>query len=348
MKHIKKIILSIFIMLFVFILCPVRVLAAGQKSYDNLADLSTDNDKKDYFVWHDKTDDHIYILFYSNVFNLSNTWEGDNHMYDYYGEGFITDDLIKFTKTEAVWDKYNSAYQKDSANIEFVYSTKEIKNTTTNETFLVEGYQSNYKPDNDKKDDTDDNENTSLLSSLWGTVKDIFKSIGEGFSNLINSISNLWLNLKTALSNLGNTIIDGIYNAFISVLQGINKVLETIVNILDKIADTIKEALSFLFVPDSDAVKDSLNKLSQSVKHVFNLDNVDFSAIVSDGKQIEDKHINLYGKDIKIFDSSYIVNFINDYRKYIRAFFALLLILYNINQVMKFTKQGSNTEEADK
>lgn len=336
----KKFLIALFTFLLVFIMCPQTVLAAEQKTYDNLADLSTDTDKKDYFVWHDKTDDHIYILFYSNVFSISNDYHGDNHMYDYYGVGFVTDDLINFTKTEAVWDKYNNTYHTDSSNIEFIYSTKEIKNISTDTVFLTAGYQSSYKPsDNDVKDDTEE-DNSGLLSNLWNTVKDIFKSIGEGFSNLLNSISNLWLNLKTALSNLGNTIIEGLYNAFISILQGINKFLETIVNILDTIADTILNGIKSLFIPEEDYFKDKLYSMEETFITVLGFSVDDFETMLKNfgsEKPVNDVVItyNVAGtqKQLTILDTSFLIDGINFIRPYIRGFIVLLMCFYCLNQI---------------
>lgn len=333
----KKILIALFTFLLVFVMCPQDVLASEQKTYDNLADLSTDDDKKDYFVWHDKTDDHIYILFWSNVFNLSNTWEGDDRMYDYYGIGFITDDLINFTKTEAVWDKYNTTYKNDKTNIEFIYSTKEIKNTSTDTVFLTAGYQSSYTPsDDDKKDDTED-DNSGLLSSLWNTVKDIFKSIGEGFNNVINGISNLWLNLKTALSGWFNDVIENIKNIPSALADWFNDIIEHIKNIPDLILSGIKS----LFVPEEGYLDEKLESLEKKYLGMLGFSVEDFENTLkkfSDEKAIDDVVItyNIGGvqKEITILDTSFLVYGVDFMRPYVRGFIVLLMCFFALDQIM--------------
>lgn len=360
----KKILIALFTFLLVFMMCPQTVLASEQKTYDNLADLSTDNDKKDYFVWHDKTDDHIYILFWSNVFNISNTWEGDDRMYDYYGIGFITDDLINFTKTEAVWDKYNNTYHTDSSNIEFIYSTKEIKNSSTDKTFLTAGYQSSYKPsDNDKKDDTE--EDNGLLSNLWNTVKDIFKIIGEGFANLLNSISNLWLNLKTAFSGWFNDVVENIKNIPSALADWFNKIIDHIKNIpsllsdlwntIKGIPDLILSGLRTLILPDQDyfinkktQIENSFSNLLgfevSSVSEMFNSSNV-----VSTDLSAEEVNYNIHGigaVKVKGFDNSFLVGGINKFKPFIRGFVVLMLVFFNFNNLLNLIGQSSLTSVA--
>lgn len=361
----KKFLIALFTFLLVFLMCPQSVLAAEQKTYDNLADLSTDSDKKDYFVWHDKTDDHIYILFYSNVFNLSNTWEGDDHMYDYYGIGFITDDLINFTKTEAVWDKYNTTYKNDKTNIEFIYSTKEIKNTSTDTVFLTAGYQSSYKPsDNDTKDDTEE-DNSGLLSNLWGTVKDIFKSIGEGVSNILNGISNLWLNLKTALSGWFNDVIENIKNIPSALADWFDKIIDHIKNIpslLSDLWDTVKgipdliiSGLKSLILPDKEyfsnkklQIENSFSSLLgfdvSSVSEMFNSSNV-----VSTDLSAEEVNYNIHGigaVKVKGFDNSFLIGGINKFKPFIRGFVVLMLVFFNFNNLLNLIGQSSLTSAA--
>lgn len=131
-----------------------------------------------------------------------------------------------------------------------------------------------------------------------------------------------------------------------AVLEPINDFLGAIVGFLDTLADLLKEVLSFLFIPDD--FEGSLNKLSTSIKKSFGMENVDFSNIIGEEKAPQNLTINLYGQSMTILDFSYLSNFLNDYRKYIRAFFGLMLILYNINQIMKFTKQSDNTGGEDK
>ncbi len=361
----KKFLIALFTFLLVFLMCPQTVLASSQKTYDNLADLSTDTDKKDYFVWHDKTDDHIYILFYSNVFNISNDYHGDNHMYDYYGIGFITDDLINFTKTEAVWDKYNNTYHTDSSNIEFIYSTKDIKNSSTDKTFLIAGYQSSYKPsDNNKKDDTEE-DNSGLLSNLWGTVKDIFKSIGEGVSNILNGISNLWLNLKTALSGWFNDVIENIKNIPSALADWFNKIIDHIKNIpslLSDLWDTIKgipdliiSGLKSLILPDKDYFSNKKLQIENSFSRLlgFDVSSVseffDSSNVVSTNLEAKEHDYSIHGVGtvkLKAFDNKFLIEGVNKFKPFIRGFVVLMLVFFHLNNILNLIGQASLTSAA--
>lgn len=358
----KKILIALFTFLLVFLMCSQSVLAAEQKTYDNLSDLSTDNDKKDYFIWHDKTDDHIYILFWSNVFSISNDYHGDNHMYDYYGIGFITDDLINFTKTEAVWDKYNNTYHTDSSNIEFIYSTKEIKNISTDTVFLTEGYQSSYKPSDDDKKDNTEEDNSGLLSNLWGTVKDIFKSIGEGFNNVINGISNLWLNLKTALSGWFNDVVENIKNIPSALADWFNKIIDHIKNIpslLSDLWDTVKgipEAINSgfksLILPREDYFDNKKTQIETSFSRLlgFEVSSVselfDSSNIYMQNLEAEehDYFINGIGTvKLKAFDNKFLLAGVNKFKPYIRGFTVLLLVFFSFNNALNLIGQSSIT-----
>ncbi len=132
----------------------------------------------------------------------------------------------------------------------------------------------------------------------------------------------------------------------IAVLQPIHDFLGAIVGFLDTLADLLKEVLSYLFIPQN--FEESLSTLSDSIKKSFGMEDISFDSIIGEEKEFPNITIDLYGQTMTILDASYLVDFINNHRKYIRAFFSLVLILYNINQIMGFTKQKNNTggEEA--
>lgn len=132
----------------------------------------------------------------------------------------------------------------------------------------------------------------------------------------------------------------------VAVLTPIVDFLGAIAGFLETFFDLLGELFSYLFIPPN--FEESLTQLSDSIKKSFGMENISFDSIVGEEKEFPSLKVDLYGQTITILDSSYLVNFINEHRKYIRAFFSLVLILYNINQIMGFTKQKDNTggEEA--
>lgn len=329
----KNIFISFLIFLFVFLMSPITVNASSQKNYNELNYLCTD--KENYFVVFDNSSNLFYVHFMNETgavpFGMKYN-DGVLTMNDYYGKTFSSSDMIEFASVD--WygyttfpDTFNSNYK----TITLLYSTKEIKYSDTNSVFMSQGYQSGVSTGGGSDSSTDDKEedNSGFLSGIWNTIKDIFSSIKDGFLNIGNSISTLWINLKTSLSSwfsdLGQwfiDLLDGIKQAFVD------------------FGTFIIDGLKSLFIPEEGSVKSAVDKLTSAVKNSFGISDIDFTSIVTDETELQDFYIDLHGQHMKVLNASYFNDAINKFRKYIQAFVALNLILFNINQVMSFTKQG--------
>lgn len=129
-------------------------------------------------------------------------------------------------------------------------------------------------------------------------------------------------------------------SSFNNICQFLSSIFDSIVSIPEQIFAFIKR----IFIPDSYKIQESIDLLSNKFKDKFGLNSYDLSGILGTESQISNHSgtINICGYEISatFLDVSYLIKGVNTFRPYIRGFVVLLLILYNINQLLGFIGAG--------
>lgn len=308
----KKFILYFSVFLFLFFSSSFTVFAATSNNLtcpDPNSDYSVSSEN--YFVWFDKIDNKYYAWFLSSVSkiqykynNILNGWD----FYDAYGRCYELDQTFsKYTLKKNGWDNLEEHYNSNVNNIYLVYSTHARYNSTDNSLFLTEGYQSGVTPDSDNNNNEETN---GLLSSIINSIKDI-----------INNIKNLGTTISNSFINLSQNIVVGI-------------------------ADFVKS----LFIPNESYLVTKKEQLEKSFSSLmgFNVSSVQtlFDSVnVSESMLVDEEFtINLHGVGnvkFKAFDNYFLLQGINKFKPILRGFITLMLIFFNMNQLLNVIGQGS-------
>ena len=112
-------------------------------------------------------------------------------------------------------------------------------------------------------------------------------------------------------------------------------IAQSIASLPSLIAEKIKD----VFVPDPDVLQDSIDTLKDDIMDTFGIDYDDIGDAFGEASSDLDLSttFNLYGLssfNAKYFDSTYLVEIMDDLNPYIRAFLVILLIFYNLKQFM--------------
>ena len=132
--------------------------------------------------------------------------------------------------------------------------------------------------------------------------------------------------------------------------------LGDIVDGIKSLPALIMDGIKGLFIPDSDKVQNSLDRLSGAFRSATGVSVVDFGSVFGSEKSTipsVEGSVDLYGIGTitGIFaDFSFIDSGVKEFRPYIRGFFVFGLAFYNLNQFLGFIGAGgiSTSKEARK
>lgn len=157
---------------------------------------------------------------------------------------------------------------------------------------------------------------------IWNYVKDIPSQIWDFVSQIPQLV---WGFFESSFNNIG---------------QFLSSIFDSIVSIPEQIFEFIKR----IFIPDTDKIQKSIDLLSNKFREKFGLNSYDLSGILGTESKISNHSgtINICGYEISatFLDVSYLIKGVETFRPYIRGFVVLLLILYNINQLLGFIGAG--------
>lgn len=211
-------------------------------------------------------------------------------------------------------------------------------------------------------------------SNLFGKTSDIFKSLSEGFTNLINSIGNFFGELFTKLGNwfsglgtsigtffsdLGTSIgswfsklFTDLGNFFNTLWDWLSDLWESIKSIPSSIWNLFKEGLIWLFVPEDnyfnnkvEEFKIALNEKIPYQTYLASLKDIEsVTDVTGDTDEItlgvDLKNYSILDKFTinmnKFIDFSIFSKFKPTWYSWIRVVVYIGLVLYNINEVVKF------------
>jgi hypothetical protein len=164
-------------------------------------------------------------------------------------------------------------------------------------------------------------------------ILDFLASIVEG---IIQIPLNLWNYIKE--------IPGQVWSFFESAFSSLGDVVSNIWNAVKGIPDAIFEGIKRIFIPDTDKIQSSIDKLKDVAKSKFGVESVDLSGIMGVGTEISNHsgtvEILGYSFTADFLDVSYLISGVTTFRPYIRGFIILLIFLYNINQFLHFIGAG--------
>lgn len=186
----------------------------------------------------------------------------------------------------------------------------------------------------DGQPDTGGDGEQTQPDSGWDT--DDFDGLWGWLSGIVGGLETVW----QAIINLPQLIWD-------KVSQGFNAVIDAITGLPQAIIDGIKD----LFIPDTETVNAIVTEFLETLKTKFNFDTSFFielfstSTVSEDDAPFDNVVIPTYGIPgvgnfvVQVIDYKYLIMGVNLLRPYIRGFIALLLMLYNIKQILSFIRQ---------
>lgn len=128
-------------------------------------------------------------------------------------------------------------------------------------------------------------------------------------------------------------------NSFNTVSSIIQNIFDTVVSLPENILNGIK----FIFIPDTEHINNSIDTLVNNFKNAFGVNSFDISNIFGTEAEIGDQQgtiqVGCYSFTGTVFDSSFLIQAVNTFRPAIRGFIIFLLVLYNINQFLRFIGQ---------
>ena len=182
---------------------------------------------------------------------------------------------------------------------------------------------------------------------MWNwlsSIVDFLAGIAENIAQVPELIWNYVKDIPSQTWNFVSQIPSMIWGFFESSFNNIGQFLSSIFDSIVSIPEQIFEFIKRIFIPDTDKIQKSIDLLSNKFREKFGLNSYDLSGIIGTESEISNHSgtVNICGYEISatFLDVSYLIKGINTFRPYIRGFVALLLILYNINQLLGFIGAG--------
>lgn len=193
----------------------------------------------------------------------------------------------------------------------------------------------------------EDNGGFGYFDNLWNwlsSIVDFLAGIAENIAQVPQLVWNYVKDIPSQTWNFVSQIPSMIWGFFESSFNNICQFLSSIFDSIVSIPEQIFAFIKRIFIPDSDKIQESIDLLSNKFKDKFGLNSYDLSGILGTESEISNHSgtINICGYEISatFLDVSYLIKGVNTFRPYIRGFVVLLLILYNINQLLGFIGAG--------
>lgn len=174
-------------------------------------------------------------------------------------------------------------------------------------------------------------------------IVDWLKSISESIVQIPLTIWNYVKDIPAQVWNFVKEIPGQVWNFFEGAFSSLGSVVSNIWDSVKGIPGSILDGLKWLFVPDTEHINNSIDSLVISFKNAFGVDSFDISGVFGTEAEIGNQQGTIQVGSITftgiVFDSSFLLKAVNTFRPAIRGFIIFLLVLYNINQFMRFIGQ---------
>ncbi len=175
----------------------------------------------------------------------------------------------------------------------------------------------------------------TYFDNLWNFLTSIVSWLQSCAESLIQIPISIWDNVKNIPSM--------VWNFFEGAFSSLGSVVSNIWDSVKGIPGSILDGLKWLFVPDTEHINNSIDSLVISFKNAFGVDSFDISGVFGTEAEIGNQQGTIQVGSITftgtVFDSSFLLKAVNTFRPAIRGFIIFLLVLYNINQFMRFIGQ---------
>lgn len=173
------------------------------------------------------------------------------------------------------------------------------------------------------------------FDGLWNILNSIIDWLCSCAESLIQIPISIWDNVKNIPSM--------VWNFFEGAFSSLGSVVSNIWDSVKCIPGSILDGLKWLFVPDTEHINNSIDSLVISFKNAFGVDSFDISGVFGTEAEIGNQQGTIQVGSITftgtVFDSSFLLKAVNSFRPAIRGFIVFLLVLYNINQFLRFIGQ---------
>ena len=123
----------------------------------------------------------------------------------------------------------------------------------------------------------------------------------------------------------------------------LSSIIQNTFNVVSALSENILNGIKYIFVPDTEHINSSIDTLVNNFKNSFGVNSYDISNIFGTEAEITNQEgtiqVSGYTFNGIVFDSSFLLQAVNTFRPAIRGFIIFLLVLYNINQFLRFIGQ---------
>lgn len=255
-----------------------------------------------------------------------NSWENGWQTY-YTGYDMTVENVL----TGDTWNWVGSYYMKDY--IQYIYSTESVDAMGITAGYTSPVFSGDSGGSGDVEEPVDDK-----YTGFFGSIIEWLKSIFDNIKSIFDSVEENGGLISSLTSSLSGWFSD--------VVENIKKLPELIIT-------GITDFLKSLFIPDEDYLTTKKEQLEKSftnlmgfevatIEALFNSANVNESMLIDEVHTIK---INGIGNvDFKAFDNKFLLDGINKFKPVIRGFVALMLVFFNMNQLLNLIGQGSITQ----
>lgn len=184
------------------------------------------------------------------------------------------------------------------------------------------------------------------FDGLWNWLSIIVGWLQSCAESITQIPSLIWQNVSSLPQLIWNFIKDipqMVWNFFEGAFSFLGSVVSNIWDSVKCIPGSILDGLKWLFVPDTEHINNSIDSLVISFKNAFGVDSFDISGVFGTESEIGNQSGTIQVGSITftgtVFDSSFLLKAVNSFRPAIRGFIVFLLVLYNINQFLRFIGQ---------
>ena len=126
-----------------------------------------------------------------------------------------------------------------------------------------------------------------------------------------------------------------------NIVGGIGKFFDGLGDLISNLPDKIKGVLTDVFVPDTDYIENKLDEFISNLKKEFNIDTSSFENLFKGEKPVDDVYVDydlsgVGSLNLKVFDKTWFLWGIEKLRPIVRGFLVLMIIFYNIRQLIGF------------
>ena len=199
-----------------------------------------------------------------------------------------------------------------------------------------------------------------LFTNLGNWFSTLTTNIGQFFSTLGTNIGTFFSNLGTTIGNLFSSLFETLGSFFTNLWTWLGNLWESIKSIPSTIIEGLKTALQWLFVPSNDfftnkvdEFKTALNQKIPYQQYIASLRDIESISDVTGDTDNITLGINLNNYSVfdrltinmnKFIDFSIFSNYKSTWYSWVRVVTYIGLVIYNINQTIKFLRGFGITE----